>query len=742
MGRGPRNAPAASPPRPVNSGVHRTLVQLVMCVVLAAAMFIFARLFTLDASADDGATAMLTRTIWDSRMSRTTAAASRGCNLTRMTTCSQKLAARGITDACKLAKVGLACFSDECKSGAYRAAWTTAETTAKTACASTGGGGTLIGTSSGGAGPSSSSSHVPPAAPGVVLSAFTAAPDANTATFTATTAITTPATNAATATDTPTTLTTPHPKFNAVGVNPWIDATEQHCSRSEIDSADTSISDLCTCVEEFAAKYKHCTALGDPFVPTQFAGAAVNSAEQNGGVVYQVLPMPSYLDAAMLLWGQHNDGGPDVASDFDAAADMRRSKARFLRDVFLTNTNPDNTSIAFDCRSLRMVWATRARILDSNDDVIPPCYDTCISARDGKCDELQPTRVNGKHISTVLRQAGWACAPGTDGSDCGCVQPRRQATNRGQQKTRNEKRSGLGRSASDGVRGDSTAKHTTLKIWSNDFHTGLVGDLKHFLPRFVAPKLGSHTHTVHIEWLDRSFSAYCALQQPPTCAITEPSKATREKNAKAQVAAAAAVTAAKAKVAAAQTTVATTTTAAAAAKAAYLMLVLASKAKVAADSDASAAKANIHGLTRDTAWAVSMLTCSYRTSGAAPCLTTLVFFVFSHTSQTCVITNLFVGPVSVVVYVLSSSPSLTPSLSLLRTDVSLAGQVPAECLGSQQKRFRHINSRRFLRCASCVWFACLDSVRQAYYRDRGYHVDEWLPSAMQGSVYTAQETIS
>ena len=68
MGRGPRNAPAASPsPRahvPVSGGVHRTLVQLVMCVVLAAAMFIFARLFILDASADDGATAMIMRAIW------------------------------------------------------------------------------------------------------------------------------------------------------------------------------------------------------------------------------------------------------------------------------------------------------------------------------------------------------------------------------------------------------------------------------------------------------------------------------------------------------------------------------------------------------------------------------------------------------------------------------------------------------------------------------------------------------
>ena len=73
--------------------------------------------------------------------------ASGGCNLAKMTTCSQKLAASGMTDACKLAKVSLACFSDECKSGAHQAAWTTAETTAKTACATTGGGGTLVGTS-------------------------------------------------------------------------------------------------------------------------------------------------------------------------------------------------------------------------------------------------------------------------------------------------------------------------------------------------------------------------------------------------------------------------------------------------------------------------------------------------------------------------------------------------------------------------------------------------------------------
>ena len=68
MGRGPRNAPAAStPPRahvPTSRRVHRRLFQLVVCVVLAAAVFIFARLFTLDASADDGAMAMITRAIW------------------------------------------------------------------------------------------------------------------------------------------------------------------------------------------------------------------------------------------------------------------------------------------------------------------------------------------------------------------------------------------------------------------------------------------------------------------------------------------------------------------------------------------------------------------------------------------------------------------------------------------------------------------------------------------------------
>ena len=567
----------------------------------------------------------------DGSTSRTTV--SGGCNLAKMTTCSQKLAASGMTDACKLAKVSLACFSDECKSGAYRAVWTTAETTAKTACASaTGGGGTLIGTSGGGAGSSSSASHVP------ANTAAAATAITTMATSAATTAITTPATNPVTATDTPTTLTTPHPKFDAVGVNPWIDATEQHCSRAEMNSADTSISDLCACVEEFAAKYKHCTALGDDFFPIQFAGAAVNNAKQVGGVVYQVLPMPSYLDAAMLLWRQHNNGGPDVASDFDTAADMRRSKARFLRDVFLTNTNSDNTSIAFDCRSLRMVWTTRAMILESNDDVVPPCYDTCISARDGKCDELRPTRVNGNHIHTTRRQAEWACAPGTDGSDCGCVQPRGQTSKRGQQIARRKKRSGLGRGASGGVGGDSTAKQTTLQIWSNDYHTGLVSDLKHFLPRFVAPKLGSDTHTVHIEWLDRSFSSYCALQKPPTCAITGPSKLTREKNAKAQVTAAAAATTAKAKVAVAQTAVTIAATAAAAAKAAVsngigidqantkaaistaaeqalkhaiqiervANATAVRAAKVKADGEASAAKATIHGLNRDTAWNVSI----------------------------------------------------------------------------------------------------------------------------------------
>ena len=568
--------------------------------------------------------------------------ASGGCNLAKMTTCSQKLAASGMTDACKLAKVSLACFSDECKSGAHQAAWTTAETTAKTACATTGGDGTLVGTSSSSAEP---------------------APDANTATAAAT---------ITTTTTTTTRSTTPHPKFDAAGVNPWINAIEQHCSRSEIDSVDTSISDLCTCVEEFAAKYNLCTALGDPHFPIQFAGAAVNNVKQVGGVVYQVLPMPSYLDAAMLLWRQHNNGGLDVASNFDTAADMRRSKARFLRDVFLTNTNSDNTSIAFDCRSLRMVWTTRAMILESNDDVVPPCYDTCISARDGKCDELQPTRVNGNHINTTRRQAEWACAPGTDGSDCGCVQPRGQASKRGQQITRKKKRSGLGRGASGGVGGDSTAKQTTLKIWSNDYHTGLVGDLKHFLPRFVAPKLGSDTHPVQIEWLDRSFSSYCALQKPPTCAITGPSKLTREKNAKAQVTAAAAATTAKAKVAVAQAAVTIAATAAAAAKAAVsngigidqfntkaaistaaeqalkhaiqieraATATAVKAAKVEADGEASAAKATIHGLNRDTAWNVSI---SVSTAPLALPRALIMNLVFSHTVRTCVTTNSFVG---------------------------------------------------------------------------------------------------
>jgi hypothetical protein len=239
----------------------------------------------------------------------------------------------------------------------------------------------------------------------------------------------------------------------------------------------------------------------------------------------------------------------------------------------------------------------------------------------------------------------------------------------------------------------------------------------------VAPKLGSHTHTVHIEWLDRSFSAYCALQQPPTCAITEPSKATREKNAKAQVAAAAAVTAAKAKVAAAKITAATTATTAAAQALTHAIGIetaatatAAKAAKVAADGEASAAKANIHGLTRDTAFDVSI---SVRVA-TAPC--SHINFL-PHKSD-------MRDRILVRRAHLSSSSSLTPSLSLLRTDVSLAGQVPAECLGSQQKRFRHINSRRFLRCASCVWFASLDSVRQVYHRDRRHPLDKWLPRSV------------
>merc|ERR1719238_346009 len=56
---------------------------------------------------------------------------------------------------------------------------------------------------------------------------------------------------------------------------------------------------------------------------------------------------------------------------------------------------------------------------------------------------------------------------------------------------------------------------TTLTLWSTDYHTGLISDLKHFFRTAVAPKLGDH---VRIEWLDRSFSSYCALQRPNTCA--------------------------------------------------------------------------------------------------------------------------------------------------------------------------------------------------------------------------------
>jgi len=69
----------------------------------------------------------------------------------------------------------------------------------------------------------------------------------------------------------------------------------------------------------------------------------------------------------------------------------------------------------------------------------------------------------------------------------------------------------------DKQRSESTLRlpRINITIQSNDYHTGLVSDLKHFLPTYVSPILGEH---VTISWIDNSFSSYCAIQNPPTCA--------------------------------------------------------------------------------------------------------------------------------------------------------------------------------------------------------------------------------
>eukprot|EP00947_MAST-08B_sp_MAST-8B-sp1_P000168 g168.t1 len=171
--------------------------------------------------------------------------------------------------------------------------------------------------------------------------------------------------------------------------------------------------------------------------------------------------MPPPLDVAMMLWSPAFDG---TAAAMDPAA-MRTSMLAFLE----ANFNVADDQVGRVCHDLRLAWMMLSRLRVSN-GLNTLCYDSCIWARDGTCDENYSSGANGApDHKTTTTSAG---------------------------------------------AGDKAATKTTLTMWSSDYHTGLVADLKHFFPAVVAPKLtataaanGHSHHTVAIEWLDRSLSA-------------------------------------------------------------------------------------------------------------------------------------------------------------------------------------------------------------------------------------------
>lgn len=152
------------------------------------------------------------------------------------------------------------------------------------------------------------------------------------------------------------------------------------------------------------------------------------------------------------------------------AVAVAESKARYLRSHFLAS----NDTAAMQCRDLRLSWEFLWQTALGSDAgrqaaVLPP-DDSCLTAHNSVCEEA-PLPSDDAAQGTAME-----CLPRTDSTDC----------NRRRVESRND------------------LPATTLTFWSTDHHTGLIGDLKHFFPAHVAPKLGRH---VHIKWLDRSFSA-------------------------------------------------------------------------------------------------------------------------------------------------------------------------------------------------------------------------------------------
>ena len=173
---------------------------------------------------------------------------------------------------------------------------------------------------------------------------------------------------------------------------------------------------------------------------------------------------PLHAQASLQLWWWHN---------------------RYLRSHFLAS----NDTAAMQCRDLRLSWEFLWQTALGSDAgrqaaVLPP-DDSCLTAHNSVCEEA-PLPSDDAAQGTAME-----CLPRTDSTDC----------NRRRVESRND------------------LPATTLTFWSTDHHTGacptvlchgrdadcgecagLIGDLKHFFPAHVTPKLGHH---VHIKWLDR-----------------------------------------------------------------------------------------------------------------------------------------------------------------------------------------------------------------------------------------------
>ena len=216
--------------------------------------------------------------------------------------------------------------------------------------------------------------------------------------------------------------------------------------------------------EAFRTRYASCMHVKD----TTFPG-------QRGSLPFftKIPPMPSELDVAMMLWPLFN-----VSRDTLSIEAMLESKVQYLQSWMERSKPTDDMS--WSCRFLRIVWRTYHEIATSNN--LSACYDTCVSARNGVCEE---THNNGAIVG--------GCAENTDATDCSCAPPWVRYP-----------------------RGNNTGKRTVLTLWASDYHTGPVGDYKMFFPREVAPRIGGN---VHVEFIDQSFASYCGLEG--TCATPE-----------------------------------------------------------------------------------------------------------------------------------------------------------------------------------------------------------------------------